>query len=138
MAYKNPNEQIRKAYIDALSVTTWPVWSKRVPLNTTPIPKKYIILDSQTKQETEISKDCFSWLTSLNINYWLINTPGYVNTVTLDSVEELAINAIYNITIPGFIIQSINLLQSQNLDIDTPTTSIERRVSTYQIILWQV
>ena len=138
MAIKNPNTSIRTAYISALSVTGLPVWSKRVPLNTTPQPKKYITLTSQTKQPFERTKDCFEWLTSLNVDMWQINTPGYINTVNLDNIEELAINAIENITIPGFIVKDVIMIQSQDLDIDTPTTSIERRVLTYQIVLWQI
>jgi hypothetical protein len=138
MAIENPDTPIRMAYINALSITGWPVWDERVPLNITPIPKNYITLDSQTKQPFERTKDCFEWLTSLNVNMWQINTPGYVNKAPLDSVEKIVINGIESILIPGFIIQDILLIQSQNLPIDTVTTSIERRVLIYQIILWQV
>lgn len=144
---KNPNVPVRQALIAALSAaTSLPVWHKKVPKDTTPVPTKYILLQSQTKQPTERSKQCYEWQASINIDITFINPAGFSNTVPVDTAEEQVINTIEpvendyltGLQIPGWYVKDIKMINSIDLDAETSTQSIERRIVSYLIWLWPI
>ena len=133
---RNPNEPIRIGIKSALIPTSIPVFAKRVPKDTK--LTQYIILSSQTKNRTEVSKDCFDWMCSVNIECITYSQSGFVNPKTNDDIEAQVIDIIQSgIVINGFLVKEINFIQSIDLDIDTPTATIERRVITYQFWVGQ-
>lgn len=139
MPIQNPNTAIRTALVSALGTATGLIVKKdRIPLNTTPIPTKYIILQSQAKQPTERTKDCYEWLASINIDIYIINTLGYVGGIPIDNYEEQVINAMESLDIPNWNLKRVLLIQSNDLPVDTLTSSIERRVLQYNLWLWQI
>lgn len=144
---KNPNVPVRQALIPALSAATGlPVWHKKVPKDVTPVPTKYILLQSQTKQPTERSKECYEWQASINIDITFINPAGFSNTVPVDSAEEQVINAVEQvendpltgIQIPDWYVKDIKMINSIDLDAETTTQSIERRIITYVFWIWPI
>lgn len=133
----NPNVPIRTALISLLTGLSIPAWNKRIPKNVA-TPLMYALLTSQTKQPTEISKCGYEWMASVNVDLYRINPYGYVNTVPIDDLEQNVVNFIEELTIPGWNVKNINLLNIQDLDADTTTNTIERRVVSYQFWLWPV
>ena len=131
----NPNISIRVALISLLSGLNIPAWNKRIPKNVV-APKVYALLTSQTKQPTETSKDGYEWMASINVDLYKINDFGYVNTVPIDNMEQDIVNGIEALVIPGWDVKNITLLNIQDLDDDTATQTIERRVITYSFWLW--
>lgn len=125
---------MRGAYVTALAVATGvPVWSKKVPKDVDPIPLKYILITSQTKNRTEVDKDGFEWLCTITVDIYNVNEAGYSSIVNLDDIEENVINTIEEeIQIPGFITKSTVLFDSRDLETETASQSIERRILTYQ------
>lgn len=138
MNYLDPNTALRSAYLSALSGIGIPGWAKKVPKNITPIPVNYFLVTSQTLNPTERSKDCFEWLCSIVIDVIYAGAAGYANPVQTETIEAQIITAIEaGITVEGFDVKSIRFIDSINLDEETDTQSIERRVITYQHWLCQ-
>jgi len=130
---KNPNKYIRTAHITALAGIGASVWAKKVPKDTKPIPKKYVLITSQSKNTTAEDKDGFEWLCTIVIDIISILEPGYSKPEIVDDLEE-QINEIVlaEIAIPGFINKEVRLIDSRDLDAETSSQSIERRVLTFQ------
>jgi hypothetical protein len=138
MALLNPNAPLRNAYLTAWAATGLPVWAKKVPKSAV-IPKQYILITSQTKQRTEVSKDCFEWLCQIVVDIIYVGAAGYASPIKNDDIEEIGVNAIQaGIVVAGFDVKSYDFIQSLDLDIETDTQSIERRVITYEHWLQQI
>lgn len=139
MAIKNPDLPIRTALVSALSSATGLMTKfQKIPKDTNPIPKKYIIIDSQSKQPFERTKECFDWESHININIYVISPLGYVDGVAIDTYEEQVINAVESLIIPGWLVKRILFIDSNDLPVDTATATVERVVIQYQILLWQL
>lgn len=134
--YANPNTSIRTALIAALNGIA-PVYVKKVPKSGT-IPDQYILINSQTKDPTERSKCGFEWLCTVNIEMINLNTSGYANPIRNDAVEGQIIAIIEaGLEFDGFYNKEWLFINSIDLDTETQTQSIERRVLTYQFWVWE-
>lgn len=134
---KNPNKPIRIALVSLLSgATGLLVKTKKIPKNTT-IPPKYILLINQSKRRTATAKDCFEWDCTISIDITYNNPQGYSNTDQIDDTEELVLNAVKdNFVLPGWQVMDILLIDSTDLDDETDTQSVERRILTYSFWTW--
>lgn len=139
----NPDKYLRSAYITALqSATGLKVWHKKVPKNTTPVPTKYIILDSQTKNETARSKPSglgnsqtqFEWLCTLDVNIYNINAVGYSNAAVVDDIEEQVLSVAKGgvVVVPGFSVKDTSILESMDLSAETSTQSVDRKLVKFE------
>ena len=132
----NPNKYVRTAYINALKLATGlQVWHKKVPKTVTVIPKNYILLDSQTKNETVKAKtDYFEWLVTLDVHIFNYNLKGYTDTVVVDDIEEKVIKTVKidGVTIANFSNKNVDILDSIDLDLETDTNSIDRRIIKFE------
>lgn len=128
----NPNKPLRAAYIAALSTIGIPVKSKKMPIEQK--AQQYIILQSQTKERTEETKDgCLEWLCSIVIDITYYNPSGSANADLNDDIEEQVIDIIeQGISVDGFMVKSTRFIQSTDLSIETPNYTILRRIVTYQ------
>lgn len=131
----NPNKPIRAAIISA--ITGIPVWHKKVPKNVSR-PTRYILLTSQAKRTIELSKCGWEWSASINIDIIQINSQGYSNAAPIDDIEQQVINAVQGLTVAGWDLKGIELVDSNDLDLETDDESIERRVLTYNFWIWPV
>lgn len=129
---KNPNKPIRTAYITAFSALGVPVWAKKVPKGVT-IPQVYVLLHSQTKNTTAEDKDSFEWLCTMVVDIVSRREAGYSKPEILDDLEEQINEIIFEeIPIPYFINKETSLVDSRDIDTETTTHSIERRLITFQ------
>lgn len=131
----NPDKYIRKAYVDALSSATGlNVWNKGIPKDVEVLPDTYIILRSQTKQRTSVSKQLWEWQSQITIDIVSVNELGYNSTVVVDNIEQTVMNTIESgLTFGGgFNNKSTRFIDSVPLDIDTPTNTINRKVVIYE------
>lgn len=137
MPILNPTAPIRTACIAAITTATGlSGWAKKVPKGAV-VPKQYFITSTQTKERTGIAKGCFDWQASIVIDLFNVSPAEYANPLKNDQAEELIVQAIEALVIPGWIIKELNFVQSTDLSIDTPTQALDRRVITYQFVLWQ-
>lgn len=137
----NPSKYIRLAYITALELATGvKVWHRMVPKNVV-VPASYIILDSQTKNETVNAKPSeggeggtyFEWLCTLDVNIYKINEKGYSSAAVVDDLEQIVINVIRTgVSIPNFRNKDTRILESIALDAETDTKSIDRRIVKFE------
>lgn len=147
MQTANPNEPLRAAYIAKLNEATGlPIWAKLKPKNT-PNEGQYLLIQAQTKNRTEISKNIqgavhvannFEWRSTINVEIININASGYAKPSVNDAVEQQVTNAIYaGLQVDGFQVKSYDLTNSIDLDISTDDLYIERRVITFEHWLCQ-
>lgn len=133
---KNPNLPIRRAFVQTIkNKTGLNVWGKRVPKSTKPIPEKYVLIGTQTKQRFAVGKQCWEWICQIVVDINYVNAQGFSNTERLDEMEEQVINAIDGIQVDGFNVKFNRLLSQTQLDADTPTQSIERTILMYELWL---
>ena len=130
----NPNKYIRGGIITALG-TTYPVWYKRIP-KTVATPDKYILIQSQSKQEAFRGKKCYEWLCQVNIDIWVRGTQGFPPTTATDDLEEHVITKMEeSFAVSGFTVKYIDLINQYEDSAETDTHSIERRTLTYELWL---
>ncbi|NGM63505.1 hypothetical protein G5B30_16470 [Sphingobacterium sp. SGG-5] len=132
----NPNKYIRDAWISAFKTATGlRVWGKLVPKDVNPIPNRYILISSQSKNRFAVAKDCYEWLCTINVEIINITPQGFVKTVTVDDIEETILNTVeIGITVPGFTVKLVRLAGPPvDMDIDTETEMIERRIISYEL-----
>jgi hypothetical protein len=133
MAQLNPNLPLRTAYIQGLpGYVTVPVWAKKVPKNVQ-VPSQYILITSQTKQPTAEGKDCFEWLCTVVVDCIFAGVAGFAAPINGDLMEEKVCQFVFDgVEMSGWQVKSNDFIQSVDLDVETPTQSIERRVITFQ------
>lgn len=139
MTILNPDKYVRIGYIAALQAATGlKVWHRRIPKNVT-VPAKYIILDTQSKNETVNAKNneeretYFEWLVTLDVNIYNVNQLGYSNAEAVDDIEQIVISVIRQwINIPNFNNKNTEIIESQDLSADTTTQSIDRKLIKFE------
>lgn len=131
---KNPDKYIRTAYVNLCKQFNPNTWEAGVPINFTPIPTFYILITSQTRNETEVCKDGHEWLCTITVDLNRVQPVGYYGSAPLDDLEEQIVNVIENdqLVVQGFIIKETRLVQSQPLVDSNKTQTITRKVFTYQ------
>lgn len=138
----NPTKYIRQGIIQTLTAQgiTTPIYEDRVPKTVKPLPEKYILMTSPSLQPTVTSKDCYEWLTTINLDVNLVNEKGYSSGIDLDDEIEDLLNAISVLQIPNFNVPKNlhRLVNMTDLPIETPTQSIQRRVLTYEFWLKRI
>lgn len=130
----NPDKYIRLAYKNALNsfAPGVPIWEKKFPTGTTPTGLYYLI-STQTRNETERSKDGYEWLCSITIECVSVQGLGNASSVPINDLEEKLLSAVETgIDVSGFDVKETLFVDSISLDIEGQTDSIYRRVVTYQ------
>lgn len=130
---KNPNKYLRIAHINALTGIGSPIWANKVPKDVVPIPKRYVLLTSQTRNETAKDKDGEEWSCTITLDLTSVLELGYSKPEILDDMEELIMTILATeIPVPNFIVKEVVLEDSRDLPpLDTQSQTIERRVMTY-------
>lgn len=145
---QNPNEPLRQAYVNLLrEATNLPVYAKMLPKDINPHPAQYIIVSSQTKNITERSKnlkgaiavvDKFEWDCTIVVDINSVSLAGNSKPEKNDRIEQIVTDAIHSgINVNGFDVKSYDIVQSTDLDIQTPTQFIERKIITFNHWLCQ-
>ncbi len=142
MIILNPNKYIREAYVNALETATGlNVWEDRVPKTVTNVPKQYILITNQTKNETANAKNTdensqltyFEWLCTIDVQIYNENAKGYSKTSVVDDIEETVISVIRNgVSIPNFYNKNTSILESIDLPVETTTKSFDRRIVKFE------
>lgn len=132
----NPNKHIRTSIVSALSSVGTSVWYKRLP-KTIATPEKYILIQSQSKQEAFRAKSCWEWLCQFNIEIVVEGEQGIPPTDAIDGLEQSVLSAMenFNVTSGGFATKYCDMINQYEDSVETDTNSIERRILTYEIWL---
>lgn len=128
----NPNKHIRKAIVDSLLPNTR-VFYKRVPKDIE-TPREYVIMNSQSKRMAFNAKGCYEWICTINLDCWVHTVQGMPPSVVIDDLEEIVLNAMSGLEVGGgFTTKYVNLIDQNDLSIETDSESIERRVLIYEL-----
>lgn len=130
----NPNKYVRGAWVSALRTATGlNAWDKNVPKSVNPIPERYILVANQRKNRFAVAKDCYEWLGIITLEIISIQPQGFASTAVIDDIEEAVITTISNgIEVPGFTVKFTRLLDQNDMDVETDTESIGRRILIYE------
>lgn len=135
---KNPSKYIRKAYLALLADIGTPIYDRRVPKDVTPIPATRVIISSQTNSPSNQTNCGRGWTCSILLDIINEQPTGYVNSATIDDIEELISNRIdlwtashTDISIPPFTVYQTQFSDSHDIEIETQTVTIARRVIRY-------
>lgn len=129
----NPDSHVRTAYVQALKTATGlPVFAKVLPSGSK--ATQYIILDSQSKSQTVDAKvDYFEWLCRININIYNINPAGIYKPIETDNIEQIVLNTVLpGISIDGFHNKNTDIIESQDLSLEYPTASVDRKLIVFE------
>lgn len=130
---KTPDKYLRTAYVSALKdATGLPVYAKAVPAGAN--PSKYIIIDSQSKSQIVKAKvNYFEWQSRININIYNVNPAGVYRPVETDDIEESILGVIlYGVQIEGFYNKNTDLISTQDLSLDYPSRSVDRKLLIFE------
>lgn len=133
MAEINPYHKVRIGVENAIN-GAYPLYNKVVPSNQT-TPSQYLLITNQTKNQYEVSKNCFEWLVTFNlecINVSNLNQSDQTHRV--DVMEEVVTNSLKGMSVPDFKVKNIEY-NSFDLDLETATKRINRRIISYTIWL---
>lgn len=136
----NPSKYIRKAYISAfgsvgIGSVTIPIYDRRVPISINPIPLIRIIISSQTTRITDENKCDHGWECSILLDIITEQSISFVNSSIVDDIEEQIMTTIdlwssnkTELQIPPFICYHTTFSDSHDIEIETPTTTLIRRL----------
>lgn len=139
----NPDKYIRRAYLIALAnissgSVSVPVFDRRVPISVKPIPSTRIIISSQTKSIADETKCGHGWDCSILLDIISEQNISFVNTAIVDDIEEQISNMIDlwqaskgELLIPPFKCYRTAFSDSHDMDLETPTLTIIRKVIRY-------
>jgi len=133
----NPDKWIRKGVKLAL-IGTVNVYDYRLPTNVN--PSEYLIISTQTKEDTDNSKCGGQWqctvLLDLITRYASTGNTG--DRLKLNDLEDLVILQMNNFVIDNFTIFDIKLESSVSFDNLTDTENVFRQLIRYRITLNEV
>ena len=130
---QNSNKWLREGYLVALTNQGLTAFNKDIPVDINPVPEEYVLVESQSKDTTERSKEDFEWNCRIILHIISVHQRGYTATTSVDDMEAKCITAVEaGITVNGFYLKSTYLIQSSDLDMTDKTTTIERRVLIYE------
>lgn len=139
----NPDKYIRRAYLIALTNVSMgsvavPVFDRRVPINIKPIPSTRIIISSQSKQAFNETKCGHGWECSVLLDIITEQNNSFVNTAIVDDIEQQISDQIdiwqakgHDILIPPFTCYYTRFSDSHDIELETPTTTIIRKLIRY-------
>lgn len=140
----NPNKYVRTGLITAIKavIPNIGIYYKILPLNVKPVPKTYVILDSQTKNETVLSKSTeekatnFEWLTTIDINIYNLNDKGFSDAEIVDDLEQKILSVVRTgFNIPNFDTKDVRILESLDLSAQAGSNYVDRKMLKIEIWL---
>ncbi len=139
MALKNPNKYVRKKYIQLLAGIGVPVYDKRVPSDIE-IPQTYILIQSQSKTETNRTKCDKLWRSETSLDLYTRAIRGSADSAILDDLEEtvsalIAPDVNTDIQFDNFVTYNTIVMQPQDAPMDTPQETILHRILRFQHIV---
>lgn len=130
----NPDKYIRGAVIELLKPMR--AWYVTVPISIkVPDGEVYAIIPNQSKQPTEVSKDCYDWACQVNIDLWQVSSLGNPPNTQLDDAVEVVLNRLEVFTIPTWLVQDVALENQVDLPVNSPDKNIYRKVLTFNMWL---
>jgi len=133
---KNPDKWIRKGFaelVESNNIST--IWDMNVTGGI--YPKEYILLSTQTKVDTQLTKCLGQWDCTMLLDI-VTRYPATGNTgsrLKVNDIEEGIIANIDGLLVTGFSIFNIQLESSTSLDSSDKDEMIYRQLMRYRIIL---
>lgn len=131
--FVNPDKYIRDAYITALtSATGLPAYDSGVPIDVDPLPTKYFLVGSQTKNRFGVSKCGHEWMCSTQVQAISVNEKGFNSMAVVDDMVQGVINAAPTISVSGFTVKMTRFVDDPVSNIETQTNTINRKVVMHE------
>lgn len=119
-----PEKLIRKDIYDVLS-EKYPVYDVDTPIDKIERGRFIKIVQSQ-KQQTDLQKECYSWLVNVQLDLYSVNEFGFYSTLGVDEMEN-DLRGIYR-DLPNVYVEDIMGITTRDSNYDSETHSINRRI----------
>lgn len=133
-----PDTNVRTAFITLLGGIGTQIFETRVPLNVDPIPAQRIILSTQTDNQANTNKCGHLWNHSILLDIISENPLGYSNKSAVEAIAQ-AVNSVIDvqedIVVNGFKIYNTTVSNIHDMDYDTATKTINRKLVRYNFII---
>jgi len=140
----NPDPNIRKAYIAAFAGIQYnsvdvPTYDSQVPKDAAIAPIR-IMLSTQTKTQHNTNKCGHNWQCSILLDIVYEQQQGYVDRAVVENIEQQISDIVdligqNDLAIPPFAVLNTQMLNSNDIITQTPTTTVTRKLIRYQHIL---
>jgi hypothetical protein len=139
-----PDIPVRTAYLTILSALgigsiSVPVFVDMVPVNIDPIPNTRVIITSQTTSIDAENKCGHGWKCTILLDIINEQSKGFANRDIVDMIEQQISDLIDiwtyadgDISIAPFTVYHTTFAGSHNMDLETPTRSITRKLVRYE------
>lgn len=133
---RNPDKYIRKAIVEAWQAEkpTIPIFDAVVPSDET-TPDKFVVINAINKYRTAESKGHYEWRGTVQIISISIKPKGFIVSSEVDDMEESLIPLMEDIEIGGFRVNYSKFEGSQYSNIESPSESVTRKVTTFEMWL---
>lgn len=133
-----PDKYVRKAFLTLFSGIGTPMYETKVPKDITPIPPQRVLLSTQTNTQHNTNKCGHNWSHSILLDIISEQPQGYSDKSIVEDIWQ-QINSVVDvqsdISVEGFIIYNTQMIESHDIELDTPTKSINRKLVRYQFIM---
>lgn len=78
------------------------------------------------KQQTDVGKECYSWIVNVQLDLYSVNEFGFYSTLGVDEMED-DLRGIYR-DLPNVYVEDIYGITTRDNNYDTDTHSVNRRI----------
>lgn len=129
----NPDKHIRAAYITALEAETGlPAYDTGVPIDVNPMPSRYFVVGSQTKNRTGVSKQGHEWMCSMQVQCISVNPKGFNSMAVVNDMEEDVLMVAKGIQVNGFEVKLTRFIDDPEANIETKANTINRKIVMHE------
>lgn len=119
-----PEKLIRKDIFNILS-EKYDVYDVDTPIDKVERGRFIKIVQSQ-KQQTDIGKECYSWILNVQLDLYSVNEYGFFSTLAVDEMED-DLRPIYR-DLPSLHIEDVYGITTRDNNYSSETHSINRRI----------
>lgn len=125
----NPNKYIRQAILQAFPDIK--MWANLVPASVNPQPAMYGIISSMSKTETAVSKTCYEWNVTFDLDLFNVGAKGFDHSTPLDDLAQVIIPRMKQLTSGTVDIKNVFLEIERDMTMETATNTISRKILSY-------
>lgn len=128
-----PDKSIREEIINRITAETLVFATDQVVPVSVDTPNVYILVHSQGRDRTAVTKQNYEWIGSVTLTLVKVNEKGYISSVELDDLDTEVCRIMDSIKIPGFKTNFSRFFDSLSDNLESPANTINRKHIMYEI-----
>ena len=128
-----PDKHIRKEVAEKITAAAGVLVTEQVVPIAMDTPEMYVLISSQTRNRTAVSKQNYEWLGSITLTLVKINEKGYISSAELDDLGTQVCAVMDELEVPGFKTNFSRFFDSVTDVIEGPANTMCRKHIIYEI-----